>query len=153
MLTGQPAGREHAILALCVVALCLIRTAAAGARLCMYLHAGASKEDLAKAAAEEAAWLEFQRSAAWWLGEYANVAADEFAGQGPKTVKGGVPGEEIPSLGLSAGEVVALKALRNPHMAAVVSHLHHAVFTLPWVTRIAATQAIAKVGLCLGLTV
>ncbi|KAK9807563.1 hypothetical protein WJX72_002624 [[Myrmecia] bisecta] len=108
---------------------------------------GASKEELSKAAAEEAAWLDFQRSAAWWLGEYANVAADEYAGQGLKTAKGGIPDDELPLLGLSAGEVVALKALRNPQMAAVVSHLQHAVFTLPWVTRIAATQAMAKVAM------
>ena len=35
---------------------------------------------LARAASEDAAWLAFQRMSAWWLGEHANVAANEFAG-------------------------------------------------------------------------
>lgn len=42
--------------------------------------AGASVEVLARAASEDAAWLAFQRMSAWWLGEHANVAANEFAG-------------------------------------------------------------------------
>jgi hypothetical protein len=37
-------------------------------------------EVLARAASEDAAWLAFQRMSAWWLGEHANVAANEFAG-------------------------------------------------------------------------
>ena len=37
-------------------------------------------EVLARAAAEDAAWLAFQRMSAWWLGENANVAANEYAG-------------------------------------------------------------------------
>jgi hypothetical protein len=43
-------------------------------------NAGASVEVLARAASEDAAWLAFQRMSAWWLGEHANVAANEFAG-------------------------------------------------------------------------
>lgn len=35
---------------------------------------------LARAASEDAAWLAFQRMSAWWLGETANVAANEYAG-------------------------------------------------------------------------
>jgi len=42
--------------------------------------AGARQEELARAAAEGAAWIDFQRMAAWWLGEHANVATDEYAG-------------------------------------------------------------------------
>ena len=41
---------------------------------------GARQEELARAAAEGAAWVDFQRMAAWWLGENANVATDEYAG-------------------------------------------------------------------------
>ena len=44
------------------------------------MPAGAGQEELALAAAEGAAWVSFQRMAAWWLGENANVAADEYAG-------------------------------------------------------------------------
>ena len=42
--------------------------------------AGASMQAIGKAAAEEAAWAKLQRSAAWWLGEYGNVAAEESSG-------------------------------------------------------------------------
>ena len=42
--------------------------------------AGASAKALARAAADEAGYLELQRNAAWWLGENANLACNEFAG-------------------------------------------------------------------------
>ena len=44
------------------------------------MPAGASMQAVGKAAAEEAAWAKLQRSAAWWLGEYGNVAAEESSG-------------------------------------------------------------------------
>ena len=43
-------------------------------------YAGANLAAIGKAAAEEAAWAKLQRSAAWWLGEFANPAAEEYAG-------------------------------------------------------------------------
>jgi len=46
----------------------------------LLLLAGARQEELARAAEEGAAWIDFQRMAAWWLGEHANVATDEYAG-------------------------------------------------------------------------
>ena len=46
----------------------------------IWYRIGASQEELATAAAEGAAWVAFQRMAAWWLGEHANVASDEYAG-------------------------------------------------------------------------
>lgn len=66
--------------------------------------AGAGQEELALAAAEGAAWLAFQRMAAWWLGENANVASDEYAGSS------GVPpaspdGEGEPLIKLGTGRV------------------------------------------------
>ena len=62
---------------------------------------------LAQASAEEAGWAEFQRSAAWWLGEQANPACTEFIGQ-EIPVPERDPGE-LPITGLSPGEVVALQ--------------------------------------------
>ena len=44
------------------------------------LCAGATVTSIGKAAAEEAAWAKLQRSAVWWLGEHANAAAMEYAG-------------------------------------------------------------------------
>ena len=41
----------------------------------------------------------------------------------------------------------ALQALRNPPMAAVLSHLQHTALTQPWSIRVAAVQSIAKVRL------
>lgn len=38
---------------------------------------------MARAAANEAGWLELLRNAAWWLGENSNLACNEFAGSLP----------------------------------------------------------------------
>jgi len=38
---------------------------------------------LARAAANEAGWLEVLRNTAWWLGENANLVCNEFAGSLP----------------------------------------------------------------------
>jgi hypothetical protein len=113
-------------------------------------------EVLARAASEDAAWLAFQRMSAWWLGEHANVAANEFAGtsgieadtfEDEGVIKPPSGRVEIATHNkpLSAGEVIALQASENPAMMAVVSQLQHAVLTMPWEVRIAAAQAIAKV--------
>ena len=40
--------------------------------------------------------------------------------------------------------MLPIQALRSPLVAAVISHLQHAAFTLPWTVRVAAVQALAK---------
>ena len=47
------------------------------------LLSGAGPRVIAKAAANEAGWLELLRNAAWWLGENSNLACNEFAGSLP----------------------------------------------------------------------
>ena len=72
-----------------------------------HTRAGASPKVLAQASAEEAGWAEFQRSAAWWLGEQGNPACTEFIGQEVHVPERSP--DELPITGLSPGEVVALQ--------------------------------------------
>ena len=67
------------------------------------LLSGAQQEELARAAAEGAAWIDFQRMAAWWLGEHANVATDEYAGSSGFS---SAPGEEAGLIVSGSGRVV-----------------------------------------------
>ena len=78
---------------------------------------GAPAAALAAAAADDAAWTEAQRCAAWWLGEHVNAAAGERAGwaapdqalgHGPAD-PGGEP-EEEGGPRRSAAEAIALQA-------------------------------------------
>eukprot|EP00891_Asterochloris_glomerata_P008567 jgi/Astpho2/8567/fgenesh1_pg.00125_%23_57_t len=105
---------------------------------------GASMQAIGKAAAEEAAWAKLQRSAAWWLGEYGNVAAEESSGS-IQAVRSAASIEAALQQKTSAAELMALQALRNPPMAAVLSHLQHTALTQPWSIRVAAVQSIAKI--------
>lgn len=77
------------------------------------------------AAAEGAAWVSFQRMAAWWLGEHANVASDEYAGtSGVPPASSENEGLITPGRGrvqintnnraLSAGEVRSQHGMRSP---------------------------------------
>ena len=109
---------------------------------------------LARAAEEDAAWVGFQRMAAWWLGEKANIAADEYAGIAAGTPDYPDPTEKPPppplqlrpdGTPLSAGELIAVQAAENPAMLTVVAALQHAALTMPWQVRAAAAQAVAKV--------
>lgn len=104
-------------------------------QVCVHLSlAGAEQEELALAAAEGAAWVAFQRMAAWWLGENANVASDEYAGtsgvppatpEGEGLINPGSGRVEITTDNrpLSAGEA------RSPDRA-VVLHARHRVSTV-----------------------
>ena len=44
---------------------------------------GAPQKALTQAAANEAGWQDLLKNAAWWVGEHANLAANEFAGHLP----------------------------------------------------------------------
>ncbi|DBA86816.1 TPA: hypothetical protein ACH3X2_005399 [Trebouxia sp. C0005] len=105
---------------------------------------GATVSGIGKAAAEEAAWAKLQRSAVWWLGEHANAAALEYAGDS-EAVKATAAVNAAMKMTTSPGEIIAMQALRKPLMAAVLSHLHHSALSQPWGIRVAAVQAIAKV--------
>ena len=96
-------------------------------------HAGARQEELAQAAAEGAAWVDFQRMAAWWLGEHANVATDEYAGtSGVSSVDAEDAGLIKPGSGrvvintedkqLSAGEVCAARHAKTSARKGLFQH-------------------------------
>jgi hypothetical protein len=70
--------------------------------------AGAGAPVLVKAAAYDAAWTEMQRGAAWWLGEFVNVAAGEVAGQPHRDEDNGHADVHDPSR-ISSAEAVALQ--------------------------------------------
>lgn len=63
---------------------------------------------IGKAAAEEAAWAKLQRSAAWWLGEYGNVAAEESSGS-IQAVRSAASIEAALQQKTSAAELMALQ--------------------------------------------
>ncbi|CAL8471398.1 g10940 [Coccomyxa elongata] len=105
---------------------------------------GAPTSAISKAAEDDAAWTELQKGAAWWLGEFVNVATGEVTGKAAKEEDNGVLDDDDLAC-ISPAEILALKALRNAPIAATVSHLQHAAATLPWNVRVAAVQALAKV--------
>ncbi|KAK9919131.1 hypothetical protein WJX75_009619 [Coccomyxa subellipsoidea] len=106
---------------------------------------GAAASDLSKAAADDAAWTELQRGAAWWLGEFSNAAAREVAGNPAREDDNNGVLDDDDLARISPAEVLAMKALRNAPIAATISHLQHAAATLPWNVRVAAVQGLAKV--------
>ena len=61
---------------------------------------------MAAAAADDAAWAAFQKGAAWWLGEHANAAMGEYAGQAASNPS---PLAEDTD-GMSAAQMIALQA-------------------------------------------
>ena len=63
---------------------------------------------IGKAAAEEAAWAKLQRSAVWWLGEHANAAALEYAGD-DEAVKATAAVNAAMQRTTSPGEIIALQ--------------------------------------------
>ena len=63
---------------------------------------------IGKAAAEEAAWAKLQRSAVWWLGENANAAALEYAGD-DEAVKATAAVNAAMQRTTSPGEIIALQ--------------------------------------------
>ena len=72
------------------------------------LSAGATVTSIGKAAAEEAAWAKLQRSAVWWLGEHANAAAMEYAGD-DEAVKATAGSNAAMQKISSPGEIIALQ--------------------------------------------
>ena len=72
------------------------------------LCAGATVASIGKAAAEEAAWTKLQRSAVWWLGEHANAAAMEYAGD-QEAVKATAGINAALQKTTSPGEIIALQ--------------------------------------------
>lgn len=72
------------------------------------LSAGATVTSIGKAAAEEAAWAKLQRSAVWWLGEHANAAAMEYAGDN-EAVKATAGINAAMQKVSSPGEIIALQ--------------------------------------------
>ena len=67
---------------------------------------------IGKAAAEEAAWAKLQRSAVWWLGEHANAAALEYAGDN-EAVKATAAINAAMQRTTSPGEIIAMQVLVN----------------------------------------
>ena len=97
---------------------------------------------LARAASEDAAWLAFQRMSAWWLGEHANVAANEFAGtsgieantfEDEGVIKPPSGRVEIATHNkpLSAGEVCCVQCGTPSAVPIACTNLHDAVFVTP----------------------
>ncbi|KAK9794598.1 hypothetical protein WJX73_004152 [Symbiochloris irregularis] len=111
-------------------------------------------------AQQDVAWLELAKGAAWWLGEYANVATGEFVGNPPPSSErnsqtGQRSGDESAGGAESAlvkgsggdipAEMLALQSDRNAALAAVVASLQQAFLLLPWPGRSAAALALAKI--------
>ena len=81
--------------------------------------AGCAPAALAVPAADDAAWTELQRGAAWWLGEHVNAAAGECAGYAePEQDAAGSSGTDAPgesvdedaaAARLSPAETIALQ--------------------------------------------
>ncbi len=67
---------------------------------------------IGKAAAEEAAWAKLQRSAVWWLGEHANAAALEYAGDN-EAVKATAAINAVMQRTTSPGEIIAMQGQKN----------------------------------------
>ena len=67
---------------------------------------------IGKAAAEEAAWAKLQRSAVWWLGEHANAAALEYAGDN-EAVKATAAINAAMQRTTSPGEIIAMQVQEN----------------------------------------
>ena len=80
--------------------------------------AGASPKALARSAANEAGWSELLRNAAWWLGENANLACNEYAGHLPPPEQENE--NEAPAASTTPLETAALQA----------SFFHIALYTL-----------------------
>ncbi|KAI8463169.1 MAG: hypothetical protein J3K34DRAFT_496513, partial [Monoraphidium minutum] len=97
------------------------------------------------AAREEAAYWALVRSAAWWLGENANFATNEFVWKPrpPPPALGAAleTADGVPQELLAAAAVAA-----NPLLSMILTHLQRAMVAAPWEVRIATAQAIAKVG-------
>ena len=68
---------------------------------------------IGKAAAEEAAWAKLQRSAVWWLGEHANAAALEYAGDN-EAVKATAAVNAAMQRTTSPGEIIAMQVCLMP---------------------------------------
>lgn len=131
--------------------------------------ANASHAGVLSAAAEDAGWTTLQRLATWWLGEHANGAAGEWAGQtqpAPAAAddatdahhKGnGLPDEAAAVAGVEAGagaakqltraELAVREAARSPLMLTVLQALQRALSTGSWHVRVAAVESIGKVGM------
>lgn len=63
---------------------------------------------IGKAAAEDAAWAKLQRSAVWWVGEHANAAAMEYAGDN-EAVKATAGITAAMQKTASPGEIIAMQ--------------------------------------------
>lgn len=84
-------------------------------RVCLAVigNTGAAASVLSKAAADDAAWTELQRGAAWWLGEFSNAAAREVAGNpaGEDDDNGLLDDDDLARI--SPAEVLAMKVRRQ----------------------------------------
>jgi len=69
---------------------------------------------IGKAAAEEAAWAKLQRSAVWWLGEHANAAALEYAGDN-EAVKATAAINAAMQRTTSPGEIIAMQVMGDSY--------------------------------------
>lgn len=130
--------------------------------------ANASHAGVLAAAAEDAGWTTLQRLASWWLGEHANGAAGEWAGQAPPPVQDtnvdGGPSqgnglEQDPAGGLAdahrqhhavvtRAELAVREASRSPVLLTVLQALQRALSTGSWHVRVAAVESIGKVWRC-----
>jgi hypothetical protein len=76
-------------------------------------NTGAAASDLSKAAADDAAWTELQRGAAWWLGEFSNAAAREVAGNPAREDDNNGVLDDDDLARISPAEVLAMKVRRQ----------------------------------------
>ncbi len=74
---------------------------------------GAAADSVSKAAADDAAWTELQKGAAWWLGEFSNAAAGEVAGSAAREEDNGLLDDEEAAR-ISHAEVLAMKVRGAP---------------------------------------
>ena len=81
---------------------------------------GASLKALARSAANEAGWSELLRNAAWWLGENANLACNEYAGHLPPPEQENE--NEAPAASTTPLEMAALQAST---LHCNLLHVHH----------------------------
>ena len=82
---------------------------------------GASPKALARSAANEAGWSELLRNAAWWLGENANLACNEYAGHLPPPEQENE--NEAPAASTTPLETTALQASGSHCTLLNVNHL------------------------------